>query len=131
MTGDYWISISQQKTHQKSKAPLLPKAMEIIDSYQGNLRANCRGRVFPLISNQKVNAYLKKIAILCKIDKNLTFHLARHTFTTTVTLLNGVPMETVSKMLGHASIRTTQIYAKVVEKKVRDDMKKLRAVFPS
>ncbi|MEB2780467.1 site-specific integrase [Algoriphagus sp. C2-6-M1] len=104
LDGEYWISISRQKTHQKSKAPLLPKATEIIDSYQGNLRANCRGRVFPLISNQKVNAYLKEIAILCKIDKNLTFHLARHTFATTVTLLNGVPMETVSKMLGHASI---------------------------
>ena len=78
------------------------------------------------MSNQKLNAYLKEIAILCKVKKKLTFHLARHTFATTVTLLNGVPIETVSKMLGHASIKTLQIYAKVVEKKVSDDMKKLR-----
>lgn len=126
LDGDYWISISRQKTHQKSKVPLLPKAREIIDSYQGNPRAKFRGKVFPLISNQKVNAYLKEIAIICEVDQNLTFHLARHTFATTITLSNGVPIETVSKMLGHTRITTTQIYAKVVEKKVSEDMKKLK-----
>jgi len=84
------------------------------------------GTLFPNISNQKLNSYLKEIADLCNIEKNLTFHLARHTFATTVTLTNGVPMETVSKLLGHSSIRTTQIYAKVVEKKVSDDMRTLR-----
>lgn len=126
LDGEYWISISRQKTQQKSKVPLLPEALDIIRFYQDKDRPYSKGKIFPLISNQKLNAYLKEIAIICNVDKNLTFHLARHTFATTVTLLNGVPIETVSKMLGHASIKTTQIYAKVVEKKVSDDMKKLR-----
>jgi site-specific recombinase XerD len=78
------------------------------------------------MSNQKLNAYLKEIADVCGVVKHLTFHLARHTFATTVTLTNGVPIETVSKMLGHTSIRTTQIYAKVVEKKVSEDMRRLK-----
>jgi site-specific recombinase XerD len=79
------------------------------------------------MSNQKLNSYLKEIADLCGINKNLTFHLARHTFATTITLTNGVPMETVSKLLGHASIKTTQIYAKVIEKKVSEDMSLLKS----
>jgi len=82
--------------------------------------------VFPVISNQKVNSYLKEIADVCGIKKNLTFHIARHTFATTITLSNGVPIETVSKMLGHTKIATTQIYARVIEKKVSDDMAQLR-----
>ena len=117
MDGEYWISISRQKSQQKSKVPLLPKALDIIKLYQDRDRPYSKGKIFPLISNQKLNAYLKEIAIICRVKKNLTFHLARHTFATTVTLSNGVPIETVSKMLGYASIRTTQIYAKVVEKK--------------
>jgi site-specific recombinase XerD len=126
MDGEYWISISRQKSQQKSKVPLLPKALDIIKLYQDKDRPYSKGKIFPLISNQKLNAYLKEIALICRVKKNLTFHLARHTFATTVTLSNGVPIETVSKMLGHASIRTTQIYAKVLEKKVSDDMKKLK-----
>jgi site-specific recombinase XerD len=78
-------------------------------------------------TNQKTNAYLKEIAALCEIDKNLTYHLARHTFATTVTLSNGVPIESVSKMLGHTSLRTTQVYAKVVEQKLSEDMGMLEA----
>ena len=73
-----------------------------------------------------MNAYLKEIADLCGINKNLTFHLARHTFATTVTLTNGVPIESVSKMLGHKSLRTTQHYAKIIDKKVSEDMNALR-----
>ena len=73
-----------------------------------------------------MNAFLKEIAVLCEIDKNLTFHLARHTFATTITLTNGVPIESVSKMLGHRSLRTTQHYAKILDKKVSDDMTVLR-----
>jgi site-specific recombinase XerD len=84
-----------------------------------------KGTIFPVISNQKLNSYLKEIADLCGITKNLTFHVARHTFATTVTLTNGVPIESVSKMLGHADLKTTQIYAKVVEKKISNDMLKL------
>lgn len=78
-----------------------------------------------MINNSKTNAYLKEIADLCGIKKNLTFHMARHTFATTVTLSNGVPMETVSNMLGHTKITTIQIYAKVLENKVSDDMNAL------
>jgi site-specific recombinase XerD len=77
-------------------------------------------------SNQKMNAYLKEIADLCGIEKNLTTHTARHTFATTVTLENDVPIESVSKMLGHTKISTTQLYARVKEKKVSKDMKKLK-----
>ena len=82
--------------------------------------------VLPVLSNQKMNAYIKEIATLAGISKNLTFHLARHTFATTVTLSNGVPIESVSKMLGHTSLKTTQIYAKVLDSKISDDMEKLK-----
>src|SRR5690606_1828003 len=103
------------------QVPLLPKAAIIIEKYRNNPRALAQGSLFPVISNQKLNSYLKEVADLCGIKKNLTFHLARHTFATSVTLSNGVPIETVSKMLGHTTIRTTQIYAKVVEQKVSQD----------
>jgi site-specific recombinase XerD len=76
-----------------------------------------------------MNAYLKEIATLCGIKKELTMHIARHTFATTVTLSNGVPIETVSKMLGHTKLATTQIYAKVLEHKVSEDMQKLKEKF--
>jgi site-specific recombinase XerD len=82
--------------------------------------------VLPVYSNQKYNAYLKEIASVCGIKKNLTTHLARHTFATTVTLSKGVPIESVSKMLGHRSLKTTQIYAKVLDEKVEKDMEKLQ-----
>jgi site-specific recombinase XerD len=76
-----------------------------------------------------MNAYLKEIADVCKIHKNLTFHIARHTIATTVTLSNGVPMESVSKMLGHKNLKTTQHYAKILDRNVSDDMKVLREKF--
>jgi len=125
--GDYWIMTTRKKTNQAVRVPLLPKALEIMAKYKDHPRAATSGTVFPNLSNQKVNAYLKEIADLCEIQKNLTFHLARHTFATTITLTNGVPIETVSKMLGHTSIRTTQIYAKVIEKKVSEDMNELKS----
>ena len=78
-----------------------------------------------VITNIKTNAYLKEIADVCEIKKNLTFHMARHTFATTITLTNGVPIETVSNMLGHSKITTTQIYAKVLENKVSEEMERL------
>jgi len=78
------------------------------------------------MSNQKMNGYLKEIADLCEITKLLTFHIARHTFATTVTLNNGVPIESVAKMIGHTSIKTTQIYAKVMDHKISSDMKQLQ-----
>lgn len=124
--GELWIITSRKKTNQPVRVPLLPKARAIINTYRHKTKAEATGKVLPLISNQKLNSYLKEIADVCDIEKRLTFHLARHTFATTVTLTNGVPIETVSKLLGHSSIRTTQIYAKVVEKKVSDDMNALR-----
>jgi site-specific recombinase XerD len=83
-------------------------------------------QIITVLSNQKMNSYLKEIADACGISKILTFHIARHTFATTVTLSNGVPIETVSKMLGHKNIRTTQHYAKILDIKVSEDMKALR-----
>ena len=83
----------------------------------------------PILSNQRMNSYLKEIADVCEINKDLTFHVARHTFATTVTLSNGVPMESVSKMLGHKSWKSTQIYARVLDIKVSEDMRKLREKF--
>jgi integrase len=100
----------------------LPTALAILDKYKNNPVANNANKLLPVLSNQKMNAYLKEIATICKIEKNFSTHLARHTFATTVTLTNGVSLETVSKMLGHKSIKTTQHYAKIVDRKVSDDM---------
>jgi site-specific recombinase XerD len=85
--------------------------------------------VLPILTNQKMNEYLKEIAAVCGIEKVLTYHLARHTFATTVTLNNDVPIESVSKMLGHKNLKTTQHYAKILNKKVSEDMKALRSKF--
>ena len=101
----------------------------IIDKYEDHPQSCNQDKLLPVLSNQKMNAYLKEIATVCEIEKELTFHIARHTFATTVTLTNGVPIESVSKMLGHKNIRTTQHYAKVIDKKVGDDMRILRDKF--
>jgi len=122
--GERWIKTRRSKTDTRSNIPLLPTALAILEKYADN---NSSDKLLPVLSNQKMNAYLKEIADLCGIDKNLTFHLARHTFATTVTLTNGVPIESVSKMLGHKSLRTTQHYAKILDSKVSDDMAVLKA----
>ncbi len=127
--GGDWITIKRQKTDSASLIPLLPPAFEIIKKYEDHPQVIAQDRLLPVLSNQKMNAYLKEIADVCSIDKAITFHLARHTFATTVTLSNGVPIESVSKMLGHSNIRTTQIYAKVVDKKISEDMKKIKALY--
>lgn len=106
------------KTNVKSHIPLLPVALRIIERYKDHPLCESRGLVLPVPSNQKMNNYLKEIAVLCGIDKVLTSHVARHTFATTVTLQNGVPIESVSKMLGHTNIRTTQIYAKILTRRL-------------
>jgi site-specific recombinase XerD len=124
--GMLWIKTFRQKTDTEVNVPLLPKAHYIIKKYSNSIKAAITDTVFPVISNQKLNSYLKEIADICGIDKNLTFHLARHTFATTITLGNGVPIETVSKLLGHAKISTTQIYARVVESKISQDMEVLQ-----
>ena len=124
--GEKWIFTHRQKTESASKIPILPVTQMIIDKYQNHPQCNNEDKLLPILSNQKMNAYLKEIAGVCEIEKELTFHIARHTFATTVTLTNGVPIESVSKMLGHKNLRTTQHYAKVLDRKVSEDMKLLR-----
>jgi site-specific recombinase XerD len=127
--GDKWIFKNRQKTDTTSKIPLLPMAQEIINKYENHPVCINEDRLLPILSNQKMNAYLKEIADLCEINKDLTFHIARHTFATTITLSNGVPLETVSKMLGHTSLKTTQHYAKILDKKISEDMMILKSKF--
>jgi len=117
--GKQWIMTHRQKTDTNVNVPLLNIPLAILKKYEGKLP---NGQLLPILSNQKLNSYLKEIADLCGINKNITFHLARHTFATTTTLSKGVPIETVSKMLGHTNIKTTQIYARVVNEKISVDM---------
>jgi site-specific recombinase XerD len=124
--GEKWIFTHRQKTESASKIPILPVAQIIIDKYKSHPQCINENKLIPILSNQKMNAYLKEIAGVCEIEKELTFHIARHTFATTVTLTNGVPIETVSKMLGHKNLHTTQHYAKVLDRKVCEDMKILK-----
>ena len=131
MDGNRWIAGQRQKSGELFNVPLLPQALTIMEQYQEHPRAVNEGKLLPVYTNRKINAYLKEIAHICGIEKRLTFHLARHTFATTVTLANGVPIESVSKMLGHTKISTTarrpgQIYAKVVEQKLSQDMMALK-----
>jgi site-specific recombinase XerD len=124
--GGKWIFTHRQKTDTASRIPLLPMAEEILKRYAGHPKCIQKDKVLPVLSNQKMNAYLKEIADCCGITKCLTFHIARHTFATTITLSNGVPIETVSKMLGHRNLKTTQHYAKILDKKVSQDMQALK-----
>ena len=124
--GELWIVTKRQKTDIPVKIPLLPTASEILKRYTLHPVCCNKNRALPVCSNQNMNAYLKEIGAICRIDKVLTFHIARHTFATTITLSNGVPIETVSKMLGHTNIKTTQHYAKILNKKISDDMAKLK-----
>lgn len=126
---EYWLRTSRQKTVTRVSVPLLPQALALLEKYKNHSVLIEKGRILPYISNQKINEYLKEIAIHCGINKNMTFHLARHTFATTITLNNGIPLETVSKMLGHTKLSTTQIYVHVLERKISDDMKALRTRF--
>ena len=120
--GGFYIKSKRSKTDTGFTIPLLPTAVAIIEKYKDHPKVVNKNCVIPVLSNQKSNAYLKEIADRCDIKKNLTTHLARHTFATTVTLTNGVPIETVGKMLGHKNLRTTQHYAKIIDRKVIDDM---------
>lgn len=129
--GEKWIFTKRGKTGTPSNIPLLPMAGAILNKYKDHPACLNKNRLLPVSSNQKVNSYLKEIADLCGFSKELTFHCARHTFATTVTLTNGVPLESVSKMLGHKSVKITQHYAKVVDRKVSNDMKLLREKFSS
>jgi len=126
-----WLFTYRSKTDIKANVPLLPKALEIIERYKEHKLCVSNEKLLPVFSNQKINSYLKDIAVKLKIKKKLTFHVARHTFATTVLLMNDVPIESVSDMLGHATIKQTQVYAKVLQKKVSSDMKTLKAKLDS
>ena len=121
--GQVWLKTHRQKTSEVVDIPLLEIPQLIIKKYQGLKELN--GKLLPTLTNSCSNLYLKEVAVRCGINKTLTFHMARHTFATTVTLSNGVPIESVAKMLGHRNIRTTQIYAKVIKDKLAEDMNNL------
>ncbi|MDT0689957.1 site-specific integrase [Salegentibacter sp. F188] len=123
--GKRWIKTKRQKTKSLSSIPILEIPGKILDKYADHPYVKAGKGVLPVLTNQKSNSYLKEIADVCGIKKNLTTHLARHTFATTVTLSKGVPIESVGKMLGHRSLKTTQIYAKVLDEKVERDMEML------
>ena len=124
--GNLWIMTKRQKTNTDVNVPLLDIPKMILKKYKGKLP---NGKILPVISNQKLNAYLKEIADICGIKKNLTFHVARHTFATTVTLANDVALQNVSKMLGHSSTRMTQHYARVLDNSIMKDMQDVSRVF--
>ena len=121
--GQVWLKTHRQKTSEVVDIPLLEIPQLIIKKYQG--MKELKGKLLPTLTNSCSNLYLKEVAVRCGINKTLTFHMARHTFATTVTLSNGVPIESVAKMLGHRNIRTTQIYAKIIKDKLAEDMSKL------
>jgi len=125
MDNKYWIHTKREKTNEIVKIPLLPKALEIVERYKTISELTNEIRLLPLCSNQKTNSYLKEIAHASGVHKHITFHVARHTFATTVMLTNGVPLETVSKLLGHTKLSTTQIYARVLDTKINEDITNL------
>jgi integrase len=121
--GINWIEMTREKTQRQISIPILPKAQEIIDKYTTDSNS-----IFPSISNQKFNSYLKEIANIIGIEKRLTHHIARKTFASTVLLYNDVSMEIVSELLGHSNMVITQeSYGKIVRKKVSEEMKKLNS----
>lgn len=123
--GGEWIIIDRTKTDNQSRVPLLPQAKSILRKYENFPVNRNRRKLLPVRTNQKMNEYLKELAGVCGINKNLSMHVARHTFAITVTLTFGVPIETVSKMLGHTSLKTTQIYARILDTKISEDMNNL------
>jgi site-specific recombinase XerD len=121
-----WITKDRRKTDGTECVPLLDIPREIIEKYKNHPYCKSKGILLPVYSNVRFNAYLKEVAAICDINKNLTTHSGRHTFATTVTLENDVPLETVGKMLGHKSIKSTQRYARVTRNKINNNMNELK-----
>jgi site-specific recombinase XerD len=117
-----YLIIINRKIGEPANIQILLVQVKIINEYVNHDMCQDNGPVLPLLSKQKINAIIKEIAHLCGFTKNLSFHVVRHTFATTVTLTNGIPIESVSKMLGNKNIQSTQHYARIVDKKVGDDM---------
>lgn len=128
--GNYWIHKARQKTKNVCSIPYLESARAIADKYTGHPLCEKRGVLLPVISNQRMNSYLGEIAGICGINKPLTMHIARHSFAC-LALANGVSMEIIARMLGHSDIRTTKIYAKVIDKSIAEQMGGLAAKFGS
>ena len=120
--GTWWIKSARQKTKIEFEIPLLDLPLQIIKKYSDTASDS---RLLPMYCNSNMNLYLKEIARICNINRPLVFHAARHTYATEITLSHGVPLETVSKMLGHRQIETTRIYAKVTDNKIDSDTKTL------
>lgn len=123
--GNKWIRKPRQKTKQMSNIPLLDVPLAIIEKYQGDKKAAKKGVLLPIPCNQVMNRYLKEIATICKINKHLTMHTARHTYAT-LCLSQGVSLKNVSKMLGHASVKMTERYARVLDSSILHDMNAIR-----
>ena len=128
--GNYWIHKARQKTKNVCSIPYLESARAIAEKYKGHPLCEKRGVLLPVISNQRMNSYLGEIAGICGINKPLTMHIARHSFAC-LALANGVSMEIIARMLGHSDIRTTKIYAKVIDTSIAEQMSGLAAKFGS
>ena len=126
--GEYWIRKAREKTDNMCDIPLLDIPRMILEKYKGHPECMKKGVLLPVPSNQRMNSYLKEIADTCGITKPLSTHVARHTFAT-VALANRVSMESVAKMLGHTDIRTTRIYARILDKTVSEEMKGMKSKF--
>lgn len=124
-----WLKYTRGKTGERVSLPLLEPAEEIITRYESYHENKRDHKLFPMCTNQVMNRFLKEIAKAAHVYKRVTFHMARHTFATTITLVKGIPIETVSKMLGHTKLSTTQVYAKVIDTKVMEDMASLKALY--
>lgn len=120
--GTIWIKATREKTNMEFEIPLLDLPLHIIDKYRDT---TSDGKLLPMYGNAELNRGLKLLAAACGIDRKLTFHMARHTYATEITLSHGVPMETVSRMLGHSRVDTTQIYAQVTDNKIDADTQAL------
>jgi len=127
--GELWVFANRQKTKVKENVMLLDPAMQLIEKYKSHPECIATGNLFPVPSNQKTNAYLKELADICGIKKTLTFHIARHSFATSIMLANGLSMETTRDVIGHLHIKETEIYGKMLNTKVSADMKKLNKKF--
>ena len=127
-TGNLWIRKPRQKTKNMCNIPLLDIPLEILRKYADYPACKKKGVLLPVPCNQKMNSYLKEIADLCLIKKNLTTHTARHSYATSVCLANGVSIENGAKMLGHTNIKMTQHYARVLDSSILKDMNNVRDV---
>lgn len=126
--GNLWIVKPREKTNNLCNIPLLSIPKQILEKYKDNPYCMDKGTLLPVPCNQKMNSYLKEIADLCLIKKNLATHLARHSYATSVCLANGVSIENVAKMLGHSNIKMTQHYAKVLDSSILRDMTNVKNV---